>query len=57
MRVQWPDVIVTDIEMPRMDGIAFLKKVMAERPTPVVVCSSLTEEGALPLWKRWLPGR
>ena len=46
MRVQWPDVIVTDIEMPRMDGIAFLKKVMAERPTPVVVCSSLTEEGA-----------
>jgi two-component system chemotaxis response regulator CheB len=32
--------------MPRMDGIAFLKKVMAERPTPVVVCSSLTEEGA-----------
>ncbi len=46
MRVQWPDVIVTDIEMPRMDGIAFLKKVMAERPTPTVVCSSLTEEGA-----------
>lgn len=46
MRMQWPDVIVTDIEMPRMDGIAFLKKVMAERPTPVVVCSSLTEEGA-----------
>lgn len=46
MRVQWPDVIVTDIEMPRMDGIAFIKRVMAERPTPVVVCSSLTEEGA-----------
>lgn len=46
MRLQWPDVIVTDIEMPRMDGIAFLKKIMAERPTPTVVCSSLTEEGA-----------
>ena len=46
MQQRWPDVIVTDIEMPRMDGIAFLKKIMAERPTPVVVCSSLTEEGA-----------
>lgn len=46
MRIQWPDVIVTDIEMPRMDGIAFIKKVMAERPTPTVVCSSLTEAGA-----------
>lgn len=43
---QWPDVIVLDIEMPRMDGITFLKKLMAERPTPVVVCSSLTERGA-----------
>ena len=32
---QWPDVIILDIEMPRMDGITFLKKVMAERPTPV----------------------
>lgn len=46
MRRQWPDVIVTDIEMPRMDGIAFLKHVMAERPTPTVICSSLTEQGA-----------
>jgi len=43
---QWPDVIVLDIEMPRMDGITFLKKIMAERPTPVVICSSLTEKGA-----------
>jgi two-component system chemotaxis response regulator CheB len=32
MKVQWPDVIVLDIEMPRMDGITFLKKIMAERP-------------------------
>lgn len=46
MNAQWPDVLVIDIEMPRMDGITFLKKVMAERPTPVVVCSSLAEKGA-----------
>ena len=46
MKVQWPDVIVLDIEMPRMDGITFLKKIMAERPTPVVICSTLAEAGA-----------
>ena len=46
MQTQWPDVIVLDIEMPRMDGITFLKKIMAERPTPVVICSTLTEKGA-----------
>jgi two-component system chemotaxis response regulator CheB len=46
MRVQWPDVIVLDVEMPRMDGITFLKKLMAEHPTPVVICSTLTEKGA-----------
>ena len=46
MKIQWPDVIVLDIEMPRMDGITFLKKIMAERPTPVVICSTLTEQGA-----------
>lgn len=45
MQVQWPDVIVLDIEMPRMDGITFLKKIMAERPTPVVICSTLTDKG------------
>lgn len=42
----WPDVIVLDIEMPRMDGITFLRKLMIERPTPVVICSTLTEKGA-----------
>lgn len=42
----WPDVIVLDVEMPRMDGITFLRKIMAERPTPVVICSTLTEKGA-----------
>jgi two-component system chemotaxis response regulator CheB len=46
MRIQWPDVIVLDVAMPRMDGITFLKKIMAERPTPVVICSTLTEKGA-----------
>lgn len=42
----WPDVLVLDVEMPRMDGITFLKKLMAEHPTPVVICSTLTEKGA-----------
>jgi two-component system, chemotaxis family, protein-glutamate methylesterase/glutaminase len=42
----WPDVIVLDVEMPRMDGITFLQKIMTERPTPVVICSSLTARGA-----------
>ena len=46
MQRQWPDVIVLDVEMPRMDGITFLRKVMSERPTPVVICSSLTEKDA-----------
>ena len=46
MNVQWPDVIVLDVEMPRMDGITFLKKIMAEHPTPVVICSTLAEAGA-----------
>ena len=46
MRSKWPDVLIVDIEMPRMDGITFLKKIMAEHPTPVVVCSSLAEQGA-----------
>lgn len=46
MKVQWPDVILLDVEMPRMDGITFLRKIMQERPTPVVICSTLTEAGA-----------
>ena len=46
MKVDWPDVITLDIEMPRMDGVTFLQRIMAERPTPVVVCSSLAVEGA-----------
>ncbi|MDE1998768.1 MAG: chemotaxis response regulator protein-glutamate methylesterase [Burkholderiales bacterium] len=45
LQSSWPDVIVLDVEMPRMDGISFLRKLMAERPTPVVMCSTLTEKG------------
>ena len=41
-----PDVIVLDIEMPRMDGITFLKKIMSQRPIPVVICSSIASEGS-----------
>jgi len=40
-----PDVITLDVEMPRMDGITFLRKIMTQHPIPVVMCSSLTEKG------------
>ncbi len=40
-----PDVITLDIEMPRMDGLTFLQKLMAQHPSPVVICSSLAEDG------------
>jgi two-component system chemotaxis response regulator CheB len=46
MEREWPDVIVLDIEMPRMDGITFLKQIMSTRPTPVIICSKLTTEGS-----------
>lgn len=42
----WPDVIILDIEMPRMDGLTFLKKIMATRPTPVIICSSVAQKGS-----------
>jgi two-component system, chemotaxis family, protein-glutamate methylesterase/glutaminase len=41
-----PDVVTLDIEMPRMDGLSFLEKIMALRPMPVVVVSTLTQKGA-----------
>lgn len=41
-----PDVITLDVEMPRMDGITFLRKLMTQCPTPVVMCSSLVEDGS-----------
>ena len=40
-----PDVITLDVEMPRMDGLTFLRKIMTQHPIPVVMCSSLTEKG------------
>ena len=43
---QEPDVITLDVEMPRMDGLTFLQKIMSQHPIPVVICSSLTEKGA-----------
>jgi two-component system, chemotaxis family, protein-glutamate methylesterase/glutaminase len=41
-----PDVITLDVEMPRMDGVTFLENLMRLRPTPVVMVSSLTQQGA-----------
>ncbi|BBO68972.1 chemotaxis response regulator protein-glutamate methylesterase of group 2 operon [Desulfosarcina alkanivorans] len=41
-----PDVITLDVEMPRMDGITFLQKIMSQKPIPVVICSSLTAAGS-----------
>ncbi|GFM64716.1 chemotaxis response regulator protein-glutamate methylesterase of group 2 operon [Pseudomonas cichorii] len=46
MRRDWPDVIILDVEMPRMDGLTFLRQIMSERPTPTLICSTLTEAGA-----------
>lgn len=46
IRDEIPDVITLDVEMPRMDGITFLRKLMAQHPIPVVMCSSLTEAGS-----------
>ncbi len=41
-----PDVIMLDVEMPRMDGITFLRKLMSQHPLPVVICSSLAQSGS-----------
>ena len=46
IREEVPDVITLDVEMPRMDGITFLQKIMSQHPIPVVMCSSLTEKGS-----------
>ena len=45
IKQQRPDVIVLDLEMPRMDGLTFLKKIVREDPIPVVICSALTGPG------------
>ncbi|MFH0785410.1 MAG: chemotaxis response regulator protein-glutamate methylesterase [Pseudomonadota bacterium] len=46
MRTVAPDVITLDIEMPRMDGLTFLQKIMSQHPMPVVMCSSLAGSGS-----------
>ena len=46
IREQVPDVITLDIEMPRMDGLTFLRNIMTQHPIPVIICSSLAGEGA-----------
>lgn len=46
LKRQAPDVMILDVQMPRMDGITFLKKLMAQNPLPVIMCSSFTEEGS-----------
>jgi two-component system chemotaxis response regulator CheB len=45
MQKEPPDVVITDLEMPRMDGVTFIRKIMSEMPTPVVVCSGLAARG------------
>lgn len=44
IKKEMPDVITLDVEMPRMDGITFLRRLMEQRPTPVVMCSSLVSD-------------
>lgn len=46
IKAQRPDVITLDVEMPRMDGLTFLDKLMGQHPIPVVICSTLTEAGS-----------
>lgn len=45
LKSEVPDVITLDIEMPRMDGLTFLQKLMRQHPIPVVICSSVAEQG------------
>jgi two-component system chemotaxis response regulator CheB len=46
MRIQWPDVLVIDLALKRMDGMTFLRKIMSERPTPVVVFATASASHA-----------
>ncbi|MBS4013926.1 MAG: chemotaxis response regulator protein-glutamate methylesterase [Bacteroidetes bacterium] len=46
MKIKAPDVITLDIEMPKMDGLTFLKKIMSQHPIPVIIISSLTASGS-----------
>jgi two-component system chemotaxis response regulator CheB len=46
IRENAPDVITLDVEMPRMDGLTFLERIMSQHPIPTVICSTLTEAGS-----------
>lgn len=46
MRSELPDVMLLDLEMPGIDGMTFLRRIMQQHPLPVVICSSLTDEGS-----------
>ena len=46
IKQQLPDVITLDVEMPRMDGLTFLEKIMSQHPIPVVICSTLSQSGS-----------
>ena len=46
MRTSLPDVVLLDLELPKMDGLTFLKRIMTQHPLPVVVCSSHTDSGS-----------
>jgi len=45
-KVGLPDVFILDIEMPKMDGLTFLKKINIQKPIPTIICSSLVEKGS-----------
>ena len=51
LQAELPDVMILDIEMPGMDGLTFLRKIMAQRPIPVIICSTLTEDGSKVLFE------
>jgi len=46
LKKAWPDVIILDVEMPKKDGITYLREIMQRKPTPVVICSSFTQKNA-----------
>jgi two-component system, chemotaxis family, protein-glutamate methylesterase/glutaminase len=46
MEKNWPDVIITDIEMPKKDGLTFIEEIMKTKPTPFIVCSAVAGMGA-----------
>ena len=46
MAIERPDVIITDLEMPRMDGITFVRRIMRTDPIPIIICSGNAEAGA-----------